>query len=267
MGFHERFHESYQQHEKALQRKNIHSPKDFIKSIRKDRVRFFHEIDFLLQSSTQRFLDDFFSQNPKLLKNIVPFVADCGASVDHVGFEVLEPMELVRSGVFDMVDALNHHFSNDISIEGAVPFSASEAFQKRMGGSVEIMRVTFVTRGKKVLLELFDIQNNQDRVFMKMNDALKVPNPENLESLEDYLQWAQAPFLGVSESIYHVAVQARSQQAVYDIHDVLSEDNSGNYSLCYQAPVKNAGDQSTHIKLVNKETGKEMEFVHLGFDS
>lgn len=226
-------------HQRVLVRKGCHNPKALIYSIRCDLINCVQAAIEVVSLDAADVINNFFCGVSDIHKSIA---ASCEfSSIEHVGFEVMEPMDLVVEGVQHWVETINLNIAEPIIISRISRFSASEEFQRRVGGYAEIMRVWLEFYGVTLFLELFDIYR------------------------QPALQSQSHEYSGRQFNIRHYAFSVKNKETVDRIHRMLQDTAQAHGNIIempYAKTIFNSGDNSYNTKAINRLNGCELEFVY-----
>ena len=195
-------------------------------------------------SSTAELLDRFFASHPDLLAMVVA-VAD-EEPINHVGFQTEVPMDvwvdLAYRGAADSMPGF------ELDLVGVKRFTASAAFQQRVGAFVEMAQVWHRVDGDVVELELFDIHR-----------------PFRFERRRDSHQIGT---LLADDDIWHYGVRIDRAASVRELHRAFTELIAADPGFTLRTPdtVTNRWHGSTHTKLTNLTLDIEIEFLSYRLD-
>ncbi len=253
-------------HGEPLRRKNVHSKQRLLQIIKLDLDKLTHALLEVKERRTWPLLKNFFADHEALLPKITARLE--GNAIDHLGFEIHEPLDLVLHGLNHWMTKTRRTFQCSLEIHDFLRFPASDAFQTRVGGYTEIMRLWIQLNERTLMLELFDIHRPVDEFFAK-----GLPKPlthRNFDCLVTHTGTVgrdaeQVKSLFQGDAIWHYALPVRSFADVMQLHEELQTLTAGDptYRLPYAAPVRNRGDGSLHTKIINRAADLEIEFVAL----
>jgi hypothetical protein len=253
-------------HGELLQRKNVRSKQRLLQIIKLDLDKLTHALLEVKERRAWPILTRFFAGHKTLLPAIAGRLEQ--NVIDHLGFEIHEPLDLVLHGLDHWLAKTRRTFQASLAIQDFLRFPASTAFQQRVGGYTEIMRLWVQVNGQTLMLELFDIHRPVDEFFAsgpakplihRNFDCLVTPNGINDKDM------GQVESLFQGDEIWHYAFRVRGFAEVMQLHAELQELAAGDpaYRLPYAAPVHNAGDGSLHTKIIQQAAGLELEFIAL----
>lgn len=255
-----------QTHGELLARKNVHSKQRLLQIIKLDLDKLTHALLEVRSGSARPVLNGFFADHAAILPPILARLA--GETIDHLGFEIHEPLDLVLQGLNHWLTKTRRSFQCSLEIQDFLRFPASHPFQKRVGGYTEIMRIWIRVQERTLMLELFDIYRPVDDFFADgrpkalthRNFDCLVTHPDTTGSAAHNVE---SLFLG--DAIWHYAFRVRRFEDVIFLHEKLQALAAQDpiYHLPYDGPVRNLGDGSLHTKIVNRASGLEVEFVAL----
>jgi len=255
-----------QTHGELLARKNVHSKQRLLQIIKLDLDKLTHALLEVRSRRARPVLNRFFAGHKSLLPDIAERLA--GDAIDHLGFEIHEPLDLVLHGLNHWITRTRRSFQCSLEIQDFLRFPASHPFQRRVGGYTEIMRIWIRVQERTLMLELFDIYRPVDGFFADGSpkslthrnfDCLVAPagsTGEDARTVESLFQ---------RDAIWHYAFRVKSFEDVMHLHEDLQRLAAQDhiYRLPYDAPVRNLGDGSLHTKIVHQAAGLEVEFVAL----
>lgn len=171
---------------------------------------------------------------------------------DHIGFQIHEPLDIWLDGAAGWAERLG------VELVGRKRFTASEAFQGRVGAFVEMAQVWFMKDGRQVELELFDIHHRVPLGQAAADIDAAAAGHRLTEGTFDELR-----ALLVSDDIWHFGVRVGSVDEVESLHvrfqDLCRADR--RFRLRTEETVANRWHGSVHTKLANLDTGVEVEFL------
>jgi hypothetical protein len=224
-------------HSYVLARKGITDDDALRAAIRDDRVVALAVARALLSSlSTRALLGEFFLDRADVLDDVVA-VADEDL-VNHIGFQVREPLDIFREGVALWAPRL------DLDVVGAKRFTASEAFREQVGAFAEMAQIWLRRDDLTVELELFDFHRPNPR-------GTAARQPDGLRSLL------------ADDDIWQYGVRITNEAAVEALHErfLLVTRDDARFRLRRDQPIANPWHGSIHTKLMNVELELEVEFL------
>jgi hypothetical protein len=253
-------------HSELLQRKNVRSKQRLLQIIKLDLNKLTQALLEVKERRAWPILTHFFAGHKTLLSAIAGRLEQ--NVIDHIGFEIHEPLDLVLHGLEHWLTKTRRTFQCRLAIQDFLCFPASTAFQQRVGGYTEIMRLWVQVNGQTLMLELFDIHRPVDEFLAggrpqplrhRNFDCLVTPTGIKDKDI------AQAESLFQGDEIWHYAFRVRSFADVWQLHEELQTLAVGDptYRLPYAAPVHNAGDGSLHTKIIHQAADLELEFIAL----
>jgi len=253
-----------QSHSELLRRKNVHSKWQLLQIIKMDLDKLTHALLEVRARDAWSVLSNFFPDHHMMLPSIIDRLKE--ESIDHLGFEIHEPLDLVLHGLNHWMEKTRSTFYCSLEIQKTLRFPASQAFQKRVGGYTEIMRLWVQLNQRTLLLELFDIHRPVDSFLSSELPKQLVHRDFNclVTQTDAFVQENQkVEPLFEGDSIWHYAFQVKTPQDVIALHSDLEKlvDEDPIYILPYDAPVQNLGDGSFHTKIINQSSDLEIEFV------
>lgn len=157
------------QHQKPLQVKRILNKQDLIKIIRIDYEKIVYALLELRNKPAFYVISDFFHKNDKHIAQVMSKLR--GEHLSHIGFEVLEPLDLSEYGFEHGFNRFNEELGTEMYVTQIQRFPASQAFQDRVEAFTEIMRIWIQLDHREVMLELFDIHKPVNEYFLTHNTA------------------------------------------------------------------------------------------------
>ena len=253
-------------HGELLQRKNVRSKQRLLQIIKLDLDKLTHALLEVKERRAGPILTRFFAGHKTLLPAIAGRLEQ--NVIDHLGFEIHEPLDLVLHGLDHWLTKTRRTFQASLAIQDFLRFPASTAFQQRVGGYTEIMRLRVQVNGQTLMLELFDIHRPVDEFFVSVR-----PKPlihRNFDCLVTSAgikdkDMGQVESLFQGDEIWHYAFRVRGGAEVMQLHEELQAlaVSDPTYRLPYAAPVHNAGDGSLHTKIIHQAADLELEFIAL----
>jgi len=252
-------------HNKPLGVKNIWTKQELIKIIRIDFEKILYALFELKSKSIPQLLNDFFSENKKIVPNILAKLE--GKSLSHIGFEINEPLDIVLYGFNHVLNKFNQTFGTQLKIIKVFRFPASLAFQNRVNAFVEVLRIWIQLNNREVMLELFDIHHQIDTFLLESKSKIKKRgiinnNPHANENFLINHSNAIAPIV-TRDEIWHYAIYVDTSNEVTQLHNHfkrLVEEND-IYKLPFESIVNNNNDGSFYTKVINQKKRMEIEFV------
>ena len=188
--------------------------------------------------TTRALLREFFGDRADVHDDVVAVTDE--DLVNHIGFQVREPLDLFLEGVAHWAPRL------DLDVVGTKRFTASEAFREQVGAFAEMAQIWVRVDDMTVELELFDIHR---------------PNPvrtRRLEHVDDGLRSLLA-----DDDIWHYGVRITDETVVERLHErfrgVTRDD--ARFRLRTDRTVANPWHGSVNTKLINVELELEVEFL------
>ena len=253
-------------HSELLARKEIVRRLDLIQAIKVDLNKIAHALVEVKENPAPAVLRNFFADSDLKHTKISRRLEN--QHINHIGFEIHEPLELVLYGIRHWIEQSRRALGAHMHIREFLCFPASQAFQDRVGAYAEIMRIWLDVGPRVLMLELFDI-------YRPAKLALAAaPKPAHRNFNEVFSSEGVAaehelrfPELFAGDDIWHYAFHARSPRDVDILHSEMTAmtARSPGYVMAYAEPVHNRHDRSYHTKLVKREAGggsrREIEFV------
>lgn len=261
------YEELLRAHRELLGRKNIWVKQDLIQAIMLDLDKLTHALMELQDSRASDILQQFFAASSMNLEGIDDRLHE--PYVNHVGFEIYEPLDLVLYGIQHWIDQSRKKIGASIEIQHSLRFRASIAFQQRVGAFTEIMRIRLLVNDRVLMLELFDIYRPLEEHIRKGSHKLTHRNFQGLFRPEDAPPGHEQRLarLFAADPIWHYAFHVKRPQDVIDLHEQVQTlaANSPKFRVPYANPIHNKGDGSLHTKVISDATPgfarSELEFV------
>lgn len=208
------------------------------------------------QPSIRLALDDFFADHASLRDRVLEVVD--GTVLDHIGFQILEPMDVWFEGLALWAPRLG------FEVVGTKRFTASEAFRARVGCFVEMAQVWLRAGGTTVELELFDLHRPNSDVAGVRSGAASRETRARLEAATPNALRA----LVADDDIWHFGVRIEDEPAVDRIHEefLALVEADDRFRLRTVETVANPWHGSVHTKLTNLEVDTEIEFLTYDVD-
>jgi hypothetical protein len=251
-------------HNKSLGVKNIWTKQELINIIRIDFEKILYALFELKTKSIPQLLTDFFSENKKIVPNILAKLE--GKSLSHIGFEINEPLAIVLYGFNHVLNKFNQTFGTQFKIIKVFRFPASLAFQHRVNAFVEVLRIWIQLNNREVMLELFDIHHKIDTFLLGNQFKIKkrgiINNSYANESFLINHSNAITPII-TRDEIWHYAIDVDNSNEVTQLHNYFKRlvEQNDIYKLPFESIVKNNNDGSFYTKIINQKKRMEMEFV------
>ncbi len=252
-------------HAELLERKNIRAKRELIQVIKVDLDKLAHALLEVKERTPAPVVAEFFDPSFSGQDAICARLAD--ERIYHVGFEIHEPLDLVLFGIDHWIQQAKAALGVAMRVKDFLRFPASPAFQKRVGGYTEIMRIWLEVDERTLMLELFDIHRP---VNAEITAGLVEITHRNFDGL--FLDpvpghGARMERLFGADGIWHYALHVKSPADVLELQaqfeGLAAVDDS--YFLPYAAPVHNPHDRSYHTKFVRRACESaprmELEFV------
>lgn len=247
-----------------LERKGICSKQELLRMFKLDMVHILNALWEVHDGSAELVTHEFFGEAPAL----IPVVNGALQHnfIYHLGFECYEPLDLLLYGFEHWMKRTREQSSLDIHVSGYQRFTASNAFEHRVGATTEILRIWVKLGERELMLELFDIHRPHSA-----NELLRTGMPVNRAPADSPVRrgMEQVPRIRTALSlsqdpVWHYALYAQSAERVHSLHSHFQQlvAESPHYRLAYQSPVENAGDGSVHTKLLNVTRRLELEIVN-----
>lgn len=248
--------------EEQSDRKTVHSKTTLLQLVKWDLTRIIYALLDMKTNQASLVLKDFFDDMPFVAAEVAATLND--DSIYHLGFRIYEPLDLVLYGFEHWTTKASQELGIKIQVSRHLRFPASQAFQLRVEGYTEILRIWVRIEEREFMLELFDIHSPEQVVH---NDEWQPSYP--LLSILPELARDVPPCLTRTrqlfnhDPIWHYALFVQSAEQVHQLHARFQQlvANCSAYRLPYQSPVENFGDRSLHTKLINRTRKLEVEFV------
>ena len=254
------FRELWRANRPILRTKQIRSKQRFTQAMRHDLHRIAYALLAVRNGRATDILTPFFGAAHPLLPEVTARL--CEPTIDHVGFAVNEPMDAVVSGFEHWVRHYERKLGTKISILDKLRFPASQAFQDRVGGYAEIMRIWLHVDKRSLMLELFDIHRPIRTALPNDKPQTQITKLyQETELTAEHRQMIADLFQ--PDPIWHYAFGVRDTHDVEVLHQILGNfrPNQDTYSLAYPKPVYNPSDRSFHTKIIGRNHHTELEFV------
>jgi hypothetical protein len=256
-------HALWQRYEAQLAVKHIHSEPDLYYSLCCDYAKMLHGLMEIQSLDVDRVLSDFFADHASSIPPILANVED--HRLNHLGFEVYVPLDLWLHQMDEWTSRLSRSLGQPIHLDKAIRFPSSQALQKRVNASVEILCL-WIRVGERVLMvELFDIARSVKAVLPHDDGQIHRYDSEILLTGEQVFGRHQQAMthLFENDAIWHYAIHVENRQTVLQLHEefrLLSAEQP-RYHLAYETPVHNRHDGSFHTKIINLIKSLELEFA------
>jgi hypothetical protein len=261
------FSELLLEHRDALALKQIRDERALRKILCCDYEKILNALVELKSTQVEQLVcEEFFRDEPAVALEILDHVTE--QRLNHVGFEILEPLDLVVQGIEFWVDHLNRNLGSRIEVKKYLRFPASANFQRRVNAFTEIMCIWLRVDEQVLVLELFDIAHGVERLLpVDKHGALYHINPEKLLNDEWVVKHHRQAMRRLFEpdAIWHYSIPLNRRETVDALHRRLQAlvVRQPLYKMAYGAPVENCHDGSYHTKIINQDQGLELELCHL----
>lgn len=244
------------QYQKPLRVKNILNKQDLLKIIRVDYEKIVYALLELRNKPAFYVISDFFHKNDKHVSEVMNKLK--GDYLSHIGFEVLEPLNLSEYGFEHGFNRFNEELGTDMFVTQVQRFPASQAFQDRVEAFTEIMRIWIQLDHREVMLELFDIHKPVNEYFLTHNTG----TGHAIDDENHVFPHAHTIYFAKDE-IWHYALDVNAADDVRALHDYFKQlaSQDDNYLLPFTDIVNNKNDGSFYTKIINKQRRIEIEFV------
>lgn len=244
-----------------LAAKNIHTQQALLEIIKLDFEKIIHAMLEAHSRPAQQIVADFFHGQTEMLDELAPDFQD--KRLYHLGFEVLEPLDLVLQGFDNWFGKARQLLGVNVQVSKILRFPASQAFQDRVGAYTEIMRIWIHMDQRTIMLELFDIHHPLHISPPASNGNNRLL--QNLRLQSGYLPGHRRTMqqLFHADPIWHYALYVNTPDKVRNLHarfQTLAAQRP-HYRLASANPIENQHDKSFHTKLINQNAQLEIEFV------
>ncbi len=244
------------QHQKPLKVKHIFNKQDFISIVRVDYEKIMYALLELRNKPAFYIINDFFHKNEKHVREVMTKLK--GDYLSHIGFEILEPLDLSEYGFEYGFNRFNEELGTEMYVTQIQRFPASQAFQDRVKAFTEIMRIWIQLDEREVMLELFDIHKPVDDYFLARNTT-------NIRTICDnkYIFPHAHTIYFAKDEIWHYALDVNTADNVRVLHNYFQylANQDDDYFLPFKEIVNNKNDGSFYTKIINKQRRIEIEFV------
>lgn len=244
------------QYQKPLRVKNILNKRDLLKIIRVDYEKIVYALLELRNKPAFYVISDFFHKNNTHVSKVMSKLK--GDYLSHIGFEVLEPLNLSEYGFEHGFNRFNKELGTDMYVTQVQRFPASQAFQDRVEAFTEIMRIWIQLDNREVMLELFDIHKPVNEYFLTHNTGTNhaIGDDNHIFPHAHSIYFAK-------DEIWHYALDVNAADDVRVLHDYFKylAGQNDNYLLPFTDIVNNKNDGSFYTKIINKQRRIEIEFV------
>lgn len=258
--------ELMQKHRAALAIKHINDERTFRKILCRDYEKILHALVELKTVQLPHLLTDtFFSHTPTVAEDILSKVIN--SKLNHIGFEIIEPIDLVLHGIVYWVEHLNKNLDLSIEVKKYLRFPASQNFQRRVNAATEILCIWLQVEDQVLMLEFFDIARSHEHLPADKNGVFYHMTPEKLlldnHPAENHKHAMQALF--GNDSIWHYSVGLATREHVDSLHEQLGllAQHHAQYQMAYSVPIENKNDGTYHTKIINLEYHLELELCHI----
>lgn len=258
--------ELMQKYQEALAVKQIYDERTFRKILCRDYEKILHALVELKSVQLEGLLcDDFFRTEPELAVDILAMTKN--GRLNHIGFEIIEPIDLILHGIEYWVEHLNRNLGFRIEVIKHLRFPASKNFQQRVNAATEIMCIWLKVEDQILMLELFDISHSHENLPPDKNGVIYHITPEMLladnRQAGNHREAMQALF--GNDAIWHYSIGLSARDDVNQLHEQLGElaNRQPHYKMAYAVPVENKYDGTYHTKLINLDQHLELELCHI----
>ncbi len=258
--------ELMQKYREALSVKQIDDERTFRKILCRDYEKILHALVELKSVQLDSLLcDDFFRTEPGLAVDILAMTKN--RRLNHIGFEIIEPIELILHGIEYWVEHLNKNLGISIEVKKYLRFPASKNFQQRVNAATEIMCIWLQVEDQVLMLELFDISRSHKNLPPDKSGVIYHITPEMLfadnRRAGNHREAMQSLF--GNDAIWHYSIGLSAREDVDQLHERLGAlaNRNSHYKMAYAVPVENKYDGTYHTKLINVDQHLELELCHI----
>ena len=235
-------------HGAALATKGIGDVPALRAAICADLARLRQGARLLATHEGERILGEICAGQPALSDLLRAYVAK--AQLDHVGFEVCEPLDLIEAGLRPWTGPGEPPPGpwRALRVQRVLRFPASRAYMARAACAIEIMRLWVEWEGQPLLLELFDAHRPP-----RLRRGGRTAGPS--------AAGAGDPFDG--DAVFHYAFALPDADDVRALHGellALSRRGAG-FTVPFKEAVENDGDGSVYTRLIHRSSRLELELV------
>jgi len=255
-----------QTYRQALAVKHIHDERVFRKVLCCDYEKILHALVELKSVNLPDLLNTtFFPTSPSITQALLTKAKFL--HLNHIGFEVLEPLDLILQGIDYWVEHLNKNLGFAVNVQKYLRFPASQNFQNRVNAYTEIMCIWLQIEEQNFMLEFFDIARSHATLLPNKTDMIYHISPERLlthHSQSRHHEEAMKSLFG-NDSIWHYSMSLQERDAVNELHQQLASFSltHTDYKMAYANPIENIHDGTYHTKIINIPLKLELELCHL----
>lgn len=258
--------ELMQKYQPALAVKHIYDERTFRKTLCFDYEKILHALVELKSVQLEQLLcEDFFGTEPAVAAAILSQTPN--RRLNHIGFEIIEPIDLILHGIDYWVGHLNNNLGIAVEVTRYLRFPASQNFQRRVGAATEIMCIWLKVDDQMLTLELFDISRSHAHLPPDKNGMFSHMTLERLlgHKQQSANHRAAMQSLFGNDTIWHYSMGLNTRDDVDRLHERLGDlaNRHTGYQLAYAAPVENKYDGTYHTKIINIDQRLELELCHI----
>jgi hypothetical protein len=247
----------------ALHAKRILSKSGLVQTIKFDLDKLTRALQEVGARPADNLAREFFAEAPELLPEILSLLRH--NRIYHLGFEIHEPMEIMRVGLRHWVKRTRADWGMDMEIREMRCFRASQALQQRLGAPVEIMRLRLQVGERPLMLELFDVQGPVDVALLAQANRMRRMRLHGLFTPGASQAALELPLSQIfaGDRLWHYALHVEAPADIHRMHRCLQDlaARNAHYRRPYPIPVENRHEGSLHTKIINQARRLELEFV------